>query len=483
MARINVSPYHHWHVITDGEIERIRDGALRVLHSVGFRIRSRPILERIEQRGFCVDYATYTVRPTPAQMALVEKTARAHAGKVASEPLLRRPLPASERVGHNFTCYYDWTEGARRAATLHDIRNVVRAWHMLPEISATGPCMTAQDVPAPIEPIASTVETMKLTDKITGCPELMLAPQLRYLEELETVMAGHQVRYHTNGCSVNHFTLDERAADCLLAVAENGLEHWWVNSCPVAGANAPVTLAGAIVVGVAETLGGWLAGWALNEDVALGAIPLAGVMDMRTTRALFSTPESILIDSALYQVFYRMYGIRIGLCAGYTDAKVPGMQAINDKMLKSLAYGLFTDHLGGQTGTLEAGNTYSPTQQVIDLEINRQVAQLAHGMDVTEETLALAEIEQVVSGDGLSFLTMDHTLQHWQKALWHPALMDRTAFEGPEVEREKERQIVERAEARWRDALASYEPLPVDEYKIRAAQDVLERASRALLGR
>ena len=101
----------------------------------------------------------------------------------------------------------------RRPAMVQDIRNVVRAWHMLAEISATGPCMTAQDVPPPIEPILSTVETMKLTDKITGCPELMLAHQLPYLEELETIMTGRQVRYHTNGCSVNHFTLDERAAD------------------------------------------------------------------------------------------------------------------------------------------------------------------------------------------------------------------------------------------------------------------------------
>jgi trimethylamine--corrinoid protein Co-methyltransferase len=204
-------------------------------------------------------------------------------------------------------------------------------------------------------------------------------------------------------------------------------------------------------------------------------------MDMRTTRGLFSTPESILIDCALYQFFYRMYGIRIGLCAGYTDAKTPGMQAINDKLLKSLAYGLFVDHLGGQTGTLEAGNTYSPTQQVIDLELNRQTAQLARGMDVTDETLALAEIERFAPDDGQSFLPMDHTLQHWRESLWLPALMDRTSFESPEVERQKERQIVERAEACWRDALARYSPPPLDEHEIKAAEDVLARARKALV--
>ena len=478
---VGVPDLHHWRVLSDAEIERIREAALRVLTNSGFRIHSLAILERLERRGLRVDYASHTVRPTPDQVAAVENTARRHAGEPRDEWLLRQTPPRGERVGHNFTCYYDATEGVRRAATLQDIRNVVRAWQVLPEIVETRTCMTAQDVPPEIEPIVATVEVMKLSDKIRTCPELMLAEQLPFLEELETIIRGEQVRYHTNGCSVNHFAMDERAADCLLAVARNGLDHWWVNSCPVAGANAPVTLAGATVVGVAETLGGWLAGWAMNEDVSLGAIPLAGVIDMRTTRVMFSTPETVLVDCALYQYFYCMYGLRIGLCTGYTDAKVPGMQAMHDKMLKALSYGLFVDHLGGQTGTLEAGNTYSPTQQMIDLEINREVAQLAKGLAVSDETLALDEIERFASDDRQSFLLFDHTLQNWRDSLWLPRLMDRTSFDSREAEKRKERQIVEIAEQRWRDALAEYVAPDLDQTRIAAAEEVLRRAKNALL--
>jgi trimethylamine:corrinoid methyltransferase-like protein len=58
--------------------------------------------------------------------------------------------------------------------------------------------------------------------------------------------------------------------------------------------------------------------------------------------------------------------------------------------------------------------------------------------------------------------------------------MDRTSFESPEAERRKERQIVERAEARWRDALARYTPPLLDEHKIKAAEEVLARARRLL---
>jgi trimethylamine--corrinoid protein Co-methyltransferase len=341
--------------------------------------------------------------------------------------------------------------------------------------------MTAQDVDYRLEPIVSTVEVMKLTPKIQNCPELMAASQLPYLEELETIMSGKSIHYHTNGCSVNHFTMDERACECLLAVAKNGLEGWWINSTPVAGASAPVTLAGATVVGVAETLGGWLAGWAMNENASLSAIPLAGMMDMRTTRALFSTPESILVDCALYQFFYRLYGIRIGLCMGYTDATVPGMQAINDKMLKSHAYGLFLDSIGGQSGTLSAGNIYSPTQQIIDLELNRQTAQLARGIEVSSITLALEEIEQYARDISQSFMMMDHTAHNWRGELWMPNILNRKAFESAEDERKNDANIILRAEQRWRGALKAYSPEGVDPLKVRAAEEVLTHAKKNLL--
>lgn len=470
--------------MTDSEIEQIRAGAVRYLEKIGCRFLNRQILECLEKKGCHVDYPSSQVRVTPEVMKRLEETARRGASKSDEEEVLRRPLPTGEPMGHNYTCYYDWTEKKRRAATLNDIRNVVKAWHQLPEIPETGPCMTAQDVPTELEPIVSTVEVMKLTPKIRHCPEMILGSQLPYLEELETIMAGEQRQYRGSGCSVTRFTVDERAAGCLMAINKrNGVESWWINSCPVAGVTAPVTLAGAVTVGVAETMGGWLAGWGLNEDVILGAIPLSGMVDMRTGKVLFSTPETILIDSALYQFFYRFYGIRIGLCCGYTDADQPGLQAMNDKLLKSLAYGWFTDKIGGQTGSLSAGNIYSPTQQILDLELNRQTAQLARGIEVNAETLALADIERLAGKEDGIFLTEDHTLKHWRKELWIPELMIRAEPRAGADARPENYSLVERAERKWRDALAAYQPPALDKTALRAADKVVERARQELLAR
>ena len=473
-------PWHHWRLLSDDEVQQLREQALGFLKRVGYRILHRPILEALEAKGCQVDYPSWRVRLTDDAARRLEQCARQNAKPATNEPLLRRPLPASVAVGHNYTCYYDLADG-RRPATLEDIRRLVKAWHMTPQITHTLPCVTAQDVPMQVEPIVVMAEVMKLTHKLLGSPEMMLGSQLPYLQELQGILRGKPSRFRSSGCSVNRFSVDDRAADCLWSVHKaNGINYWWVNSCPVAGVTAPVTLAGSLAVGIAETIGGWLAGWACGDGVAFGAIPLSGVADMRNGSVLFSTPETILVDSAMHQFFREVYGIGIGLCIGYTDAKVPGMQALNDKLLKALGYGWFTDHVAGQSGTLAAGNAYSPTQQVLDLEINRQIAQLAKGIDVNEQTLAADLVEQLASDPDGVFLDQEHTLRHWRDQLWMPRLLDRLGdYDAKPADNDAA--VLARAEQTWRDALASYVQPDMDADKVRAIDEIVRRAKADLL--
>jgi len=469
-------------ILSDAEIERIYDGAVHVLLQTGFRVQHRGLLERLEKRGARVDYAREVFWPTPEMIREVEASARRGAGEPAPEPVLRRPLPQGQRVGYNGTLYYDWTEGIQRPATLQDVRDMVKVCHALPEVTALGPCMTAQDVPSPVEPLVSFAEAIKLSDRATVGVELILPEQLPYLEDLFTIARGEQVYYRSDGYALNRFTVDARAAGCLMAIWERrGLESWAVSSCPVAGASAPVTIAGSIVVAVAETLGAWCAPWALSEDCHLGAIPCSGIMDMRTTRVLFSTPEAILIDVGLYQVLDRVLGVKTGMLTDYTDAKVPGLQAMNDKVFKGLAYNWLTSRPDRQhRGMLEAGKAFSPTQLMIDFELNRELAQLARGVEVNDDTLALDEIAAIGLDHARSYLDEEHTFRHFRSELWSPELMDRTCWDTSTEERRKEQALLHQAEEKWRAALARYEQPAVPAEKIRAAEAVVARAKRAM---
>lgn len=470
------------HIFTDREVERIYQGAIRVLMHTGFRIQHRAILERLERHGARVNYTGEVFWPTADMLRRLEEQVRRCSPNPSRTHLLRQPPYAGSSITYNGTLYYDWREGVQRAASLQDVENMLKACHMLKEVAEFGPTITAQDVPPPIEPIVSFALGIETTDRPVLRVELVLPEQLPYLEELDTITQGHPVRYNYDGCAINNFTVDERAMGCLYATWQrNGLANWEVYSCPVSGATAPVTLAGAVVVGVAETLGAWFAGWALNPDVTLTAMPCAGVLDMRAGRVLFSCPEAVKINAGIFQVFDRVLGMQAGMLADYSDAKVPGLQAMHDKIFNGLVYAWLTGQVNFQRGTLEAGKCFSPTQMVIDCELNAELASLASGITVTDETLALELIETSSPASAVNFLEEDHTRRNYRQALWYPSMMDRTNWESPEAERQKETNLLRKAEARWRDALARYEPPDIPTEKIKAARDVVEQARRSLL--
>ena len=190
----------------------------------------------------------------------------------------------------------------------------------------------------------------------------------------------------------------------------------------------------------------------------------------------------MLIDAGQYQVFDRLFGITGNLLADYTDAKVPGMQAMNDKVFKALAFEWLTSGpVNHHYGKLDAGKAFSPAQMVIDFEINRELAQLRRGIEVSDDTLALDLIREYALDHARTYLDTEHTVQHFRDALWQPRLMDRTSWIDTAEEQRKERQIVKEAEARWRGALHRYRPPAISVEKLRAADDVIARARAALL--
>ena len=284
----DLHPVSYARLFSDAEIERIYDGAVAVLLDTGFRIQEPILLARLAQRGARVDETSQVFWPTRGMMDELAQCLARQGAEHAPVPVLRRPVPQGDAVVYNAPLYYDAATGERRSATLRDVSDVLKACHELPEVTRMGPALAASDVPYAVEPLVGVAEAIRTTDKEVLAVELVLAGQLPFMEELETISRGQQVRYTTAGTSIDRFTIDARGAQMLLTTwRRNGLKHWWVASCATAGITAPVTLAGAVTVGVAETLGGWLAGWVLDADVTFSISPCSSVLDMRSTRVLF----------------------------------------------------------------------------------------------------------------------------------------------------------------------------------------------------
>ena len=161
-------------LLEEAEIERIYQGAVRVLTHSGFRIQHPDILARLERQGARVDYASEVFWPTADMIRRLEEQVRRCSPTPVRTRLLRKPPHAGNVITYNGTIYFDWTEGVQRAATLRDVENMLKVCHMLDEVSEFGPTITAQDVPPIIEPIVSFALGIKTTDRPVLRVELVL---------------------------------------------------------------------------------------------------------------------------------------------------------------------------------------------------------------------------------------------------------------------------------------------------------------------
>jgi trimethylamine--corrinoid protein Co-methyltransferase len=192
-----------------------------------------------------------------------------------------------------------------------------------------------------------------------------------------------------------------------------------------------VTPAGSAAVGNAEIL----AGIVVNQVLEPGRpcvynLGLAHVLDMRTAVAVTGGPENALFAD-IGAAMGRFYGLPS--CSWVsTESMCVDSQAAIEK-----TFGWQTHLASGVSliwgvGQLESEMTFSPAQAVIDHEILGCCRRYARGAEVDEDTLAVDVTREV--GIGGSFLDHDHTLEHFRRALWEPAILWRNRRERWEAE-------------------------------------------------
>lgn len=223
-----------------------------------------------------------------------------------------------------------------------------------------------------------------------------------------------------------------------------------INSEPMAGATAPVTLAGCLVIGDSDTLSGLV----INQLLEPGRpcfynVGFAHVMDMGSAMALTGAPENALLQAAGADLA-RYHGLP---CASWmsTEAMCADSQAAFEKMTTGLAHAAAGVNFIWGAGNLESTLAMSPEALVMDDEIAGYFLRFQKGVEVDEEGLALAAIEEAgLSGD---FLTADHTLRHYREVLSRPVVASRV--QRSKWESRGARTFDESVQQRVRDILAT----------------------------
>ena len=195
---------------------------------------------------------------------------------------------------------------------------------------------------------------------------------------------------------------------------------------PQAGATAPAALAGTLAQVCAEGLASLTVINLLKpgHPVVLGN--WAFVSDLRTGAFSGGGGEQALLGAASGQMS-TFYGVPGGMGAGMSDSKLPDNQAGFEKaltmVLPALSGAGFVYESAGMLASL-LGCSFEA--MVIDDEMLSSIRRIARGIEVSEETLSVDVIADVVAGPG-HFLAAPQTMELMESEFVYPRHADRAS--------------------------------------------------------
>ncbi len=476
-------------LFSEDDLEALHQATLDILADPGMRIMTPRLREALERQGAAVDHGKQVVR---FPRRLVEKTL---AGMQEDLRRGRRPVilngvissrssgPVQAKFGGACIECYDWGQRVLRPPTRRDLIDLVRLGQALPEVASVGNPVVylAEDDGRPVDPRLQRVKTAALIARYTakpGATEVWNARELDFLVEIGEIARGSRDAYLSSPCfvtakeTISPLILNDEAGAVLLLLAEKGLPTT-VIPMPLTGASAPMSLGANVALCNAEVLGVATAVRAACPSAWVAGGVISGVLDMASGAASFSAPEAILQDLGIAELHERRYGFDFGIGTGYTDARYPGAQSVMEKLAKFWA-AYRSGRVNYPLGLLNGGRAFSAEQAMLDLEVAQWIHAFGKGIAADPQALCVELIREV--GIGGSFLGQEHTLTNMRRAVWYPALMDRTLAAGTG---RGERDMLERAHARVGQVLARAD-WEVDRERAKALDAVVRRAERAL---
>lgn len=427
-------PWAPLDILTAEQLERILDGAYRVLEEAGLEIRSPAARAVYAAAGALVDPETQMVRLGRDLVEAALTTAPERFVLHARNP--DRDLHVGGNVVNfgpvNGAPNVTDRERGRRYGDLEAFRDVLKITHRLGILHWQGGVV--------VEPTDRPVSTRHLDMYLAHieCSDLVWAARGVGLPQIEDALAMSAIEH---GCTVEDLAdrptlmtvtnvnsprrVDEEILANIMAMARAG-QAVVITPFTLMGAMAPVTLAGALVQQTAEQL----AIVALCQLVRPGAPCVLGGftsnVDMRTGSPAFGTPEYVRACLATAQMGRRL---RLPVRTSAVNASpTADAQATWETFFSLQAAILSHSHLiNHAAGWLEGGLSASLEKIVIDAEMLRGWAEILKPLAFSDDDLAVDAIASVPAGG--HFFGAAHTMARYQTAFYRPLLSDWSNYE------------------------------------------------------
>ncbi len=467
-------------IISADEVEAIHLSSLRVLSEIGMDFMLAEARDLLAKSGGCKiegervrfepAFIEETIQHAPTQFTL-------HARNPARSIAIGGPNIAFGTVGSPPSCH-DRDKG-RRTGTREDFRNFLKL----------GQYFNCIDFCAgyPVEPIdlhASVRHLEALRDVVT----IMDKPYICYSLGRQRVLDAIEIARLAVGLSADDFAKQPYLStivntnsplkldnNMLMGMMELSSRNQVVCVTPftLAGAMAPVTVAGAVVEQNAEAL----AGLSFCQLVRKGAPVIYGGftsnVDMKSGAPAFGTPEYMKATIMGGQLA-RRYGIP------YRTSNTNAANTVDAQAAYESVFSLWGVTMGGGNfimhgaGWLEGGLIASFEKFVLDCDLIQMVKEFLQPVEMTEDALGVEAIREV--GPGGHFFGAKHTLERYSTAFYQPIISDWR--NNPQWLAAGSPDAYSRANTVYKQALANYEQPAMDPAIKEALDDFVDRRVR-----
>ena len=451
-------PFTPQAVFSEDEVHNIHNTALRVLEELGIKVLLAEAREIFAQGGARLDDDMVFVGREIVEAALVTAPCSIR---------LRAANPAREQVYENGTLMFTAGAGCpnvidldrgRRPGSLETYTEAIRLQQSFDVIHKLGPSAEPQDVPAHLRHYAMIQTQLANADK----PLFVYARgRGQVVQSLEMIRLGLNLTEEDMGQGVWATTvinsnsprlLDAPMAQGIIDMARLGQMSIITPFC-LAGAMAPITVAGALTLQHAEALAGITLAQLARRGAPVSYGGFSSNVDMKSGAPAFGTPEHVKMQLGAGQLA-RHVGLPWRSASG-AASNTADMQAATETNM-SIWGGLMSNAtlVIHSAGWLEGGLTFGYEKFINDIEALQTVAELCLPTLGTDVEIGFEAIAGVPPGG--HFFASPHTMERYQSAFYTPLVADLTNYGG--WQETGGLTSTQRATRIWKDVLANFTP-------------------------
>ena len=318
----------------------------------------------------------------------------------------------------------DLETGERRGSTLKDVADSAKIVDYLPMMNMYNPLVTPLEVPKHAHTVHEYLAALQNCEKHFTTGSTYMKEEAVYELKMAAEVVGGEDELRKRPiisnltCTTSPMVLG-MTTDAAIEFVRAGCPPLMM-AMPLIGATAPMTVAGAALLGNAQVLGLTTVLQLAEPGAPLCYSTEPMAMDVQTGLFEGLFPAANMVRAAHVQMA-KYYDIPIFVGGWGSCSKLPDAQAGYEKAFSAFIAYLSGADITSGPGLLENWTVLSFEQLIIDHEMFTMMADMLKGFPVNDDTMPLDVIMEV--GHEGHYMGKKHTLDHFRE-MWQPMVTD-----------------------------------------------------------